>query len=146
MNSSEYGNAAVEVLNILENTNEDDVKKIPQCFIDFLEEIATKEYVVNFDHSKTIAELEISPKAQELMGVIYINWWSDENKKDIYKKQIVDNAVAKEVEIRNRYNSKNIFSKQLKHENIILNKKKEASKNVENSSSRFKQFVFNFFS
>ena len=59
MFSNEYGEAAVEVLDILDNTNKEDVSKIPSSFIKFLVEIASPHYAVNLDHSKTISELNI---------------------------------------------------------------------------------------
>ena len=40
MFSNEYGEAAVEVLDILDNTNKADVDKIPKNFIKFLVELA----------------------------------------------------------------------------------------------------------
>ncbi len=48
MREAEYSEAAVEVLDILNHTNKDDVKKIPQSFIKFLIEIANKNYKANF--------------------------------------------------------------------------------------------------
>ena len=63
---NEYGEAAVEVLDILDNTNKDDVDKIPFSFIKFLVDNASEDYVVNFDHSKPISELNIKEKTSSL--------------------------------------------------------------------------------
>ena len=57
MFSNEYGEAAVEVLDILDNTNKADVDKIPKNFIKLLVEIASEDYEVNLDHSKLISEM-----------------------------------------------------------------------------------------
>ena len=52
MFNNEYGEAAVEVLDILDNTNKTDVDKIPSNFIKFLVDNASEDYKVNLDHSK----------------------------------------------------------------------------------------------
>ena len=57
MFSNEYGEAAVEVLDILDNTNKSDVDKIPTSFIKFLVDNASEDYKVNLDHSKLISEM-----------------------------------------------------------------------------------------
>lgn len=106
---NEYGEAAVEVLDILDNTNKDDVAKIPSSFIKFLVEIASEDYVVNFDHSKPISELSIKEKTKEILGTIYINWWCDSNQKEQYKKQIEEQEKIKREELRKKYNPNNIF-------------------------------------
>ena len=56
MFSNEYGEAAVEVLDILDNTNKADVDKIPKNFIKFLVEIASEDYNVICNHVKDTKE------------------------------------------------------------------------------------------
>ena len=88
MFSNEYGEAAVEVLDILDNTNKADVDKIPKNFIKFLVDNASEDYKVNLDHSKLISEMNLKEKTKEILGVIYINWWCDKKDKENYTKQI----------------------------------------------------------
>ena len=71
-----YSESAVEVLDILDNTNKKDLEKIPKDFIKFLVNIASVDYVSNLDHSKPINEMDLNDKTKELLGYIYINWWS----------------------------------------------------------------------
>ena len=73
MFNNEYGEAAVEVLDILDNTNKTDVDKIPSNFIKFLVDNASEDYKVNLDHSKLISEMNLKEKTKEILGVIYIN-------------------------------------------------------------------------
>ena len=65
MFSNEYGEAAVEVLDILDNTNKSDVAKIPTSFIKFLVDNASEDYRVNLDHSKLISEMNLKEKTKE---------------------------------------------------------------------------------
>ena len=108
MFSNEYGEAAVEVLDILDNTNKADVDKIPKNFIKFLVEIASEDYKVNLDHSKLISEMNLKEKTKEILGVIYINWWCDKKDKENYTKQIKELEVKRQEEIKEKYKNKDI--------------------------------------
>ena len=109
MFSNEYGEAAVEVLDILDNTNKADVDKIPRNFIKFLVEIASEDYKVNLDHSKLISEMNLKEKTKEILGVIYINWWCDQKDKENYTKQIKELEIKRQKGIREKYNPNKIF-------------------------------------
>ena len=114
MFSNEYGEAAVEVLDILDNTNKADVDKIPKNFIKFLVEIASEDYKVNLDHSKLISEMNLKEKTKEILGVIYINWWCDKKDKENYIKQIKELEIKSQKEIREKYNPNKIFENKKK--------------------------------
>ena len=74
MFESEYCEAAVEVLDVLDNVDKKEFSKIPSEFIQFLVDISSKEYTVSFDHRKSMEQLNLSKKAKELLGYIYIKW------------------------------------------------------------------------
>lgn len=109
MFSNEYGEAAVEVLDILDNTNKTDVDKIPSSFIQFLVDNASEDYKVNLDHSKLISEMNLKEKTKEILGVIYINWWCDKKEKEEYMKQIKKLEVKRQEEMKEKYNPNKIF-------------------------------------
>ena len=124
MFSNEYGEAAVEVLDILDNTNKADVDKIPKNFIKFLVEIASEDYEVNLDHSKLISEMNLKEKTKEILGFIYINWWCDKKDKENYIKQIKELEIKRQEEIREKYNPNKIFENKNKiKEHTVQNKK-----------------------
>lgn len=126
MFSNEYGEAAVEVLDILDNTNKADVDKIPKNFIKFLVEIAPEDYKVNLDHSKLISEMNLKEKTKEILGVIYINWWCDKKDKENYTKQIKELEIKRQEEIREKYNPNKIFENENKIQEFTNEKKEEA--------------------
>ena len=134
-----YGEAAVEVLDILDNTNKEDLQKIPKSFIKFLVDNASSDYSVSFDHSKPISELNITEKAKEILGVIYINWWCDKNQKEQYKKEIEEHEKRKELELREKYNPDNIFENRKKQEDF--NQRDETLAMVEYKENIFKQII-----
>ena len=88
----EYKVAASETLSVLENINPIDIKKIPQSFLDFLEELSSKEDRPELDYSKPIEELNLKEKTREILGYIYINWWSTKEEKELCDKMINNNV------------------------------------------------------
>ena len=103
MFSEEYGEAAVEVLDILDNTNKEDVNKIPKSFIKFLVDNASLEYKVNLDHSKPINELNLKEKTKELLGYIYIKWWCNDKDKEKYMQELKELEIKREEEKKEKY-------------------------------------------
>ena len=74
MVSRAYSEAATEVLEILSNTRKEELKKIPKKFLKFLSENSSKTYMPDFDRSKPIKELNLKPKTEALLGIIYLNY------------------------------------------------------------------------
>ena len=105
----EYGEAAVEVLDILDNMNKESVEKIPKNFIKFLVEIANMYYKVSLDYSKTIDEMDLDVKTKEILGYIYINWWSNDKEKQEFEKKIEEIEQKHQIEASKKYNPDNIF-------------------------------------
>ena len=91
--------AAVEVLDILDNTIPEDVSKIPIAFIEFLKSIASKDYVPNLDHSKPMNEMDIKEETKGILGTIYRKWWSI--KEEQLPQYDVDDIFAKRKQERN---------------------------------------------
>ena len=142
---NEYGYAALEVLDILNNMQEDDVKRIPQSFMDFLIDTAPLDSSVKFDHSRPIDELNISFKAQELLGVIYINWWCDSEEKKNLRQRVIEYEMKKEEELRKKYSYENLFNRtKLNNEKNIDSDLSPKDRKVEKKIS-IKKFVSQMF-
>ncbi len=151
MFSNEYGEAAVEVLDILDNTNKSDVAKIPTSFIKFLVDNASEDYRVNLDHSKLISEMNLKEKTKEILGVIYINWWCDKKDKENYTKQIKELEVKRQEEIKEKYNPNKIFENKVQeytNATKVDTVQNEAVAMIEYKESIFKKIwnkILNFF-
>lgn len=151
MFSNEYGEAAVEVLDILDNTNKEDVAKIPSSFIKFLVDNASEDYVVNFEHSKPINELNIKEKTKEILGVIYINWWCDKKDKENYTKKIKKLEIKRQEEIKEKYNPSKIFKNKKQEytneikENEVQNETIVITEYKESIFKRIWSEILNFF-
>ena len=122
MRKAEYSEAAVEVLDILSHTDKEDVARIPQSFIKFLADIASKTYKPQFNHEQPVNGLNLRKKTKELLGFIYITWWCDKEEREKYKKQIHEENIKK-VEIKENYNVNDIFKnkKENQQHTIIQN-------------------------
>lgn len=116
MVSVEYSQAAVEVLDILKHTRQSDVEKIPKKFIKFLEENSSKTYEPNLDHSKAIKEMGLKQKTQDILGVIYLKYWADEQGKQKFRAKIMENDRKHQEELREKYNTDNLFKQKTKDE------------------------------
>ena len=142
MFSNEYCEAAVEVLDILDNTNKTDVDKIPMSFIKFLVEIASEEYRVNLDHSKIISEMNLKEKTKEILGYIYINWWCDQKDKENYKKQIKELEIKRQEEIKAKYNPNKVFENKSKIQAYTNETKKDTVQNETVAMIEYKESIF----
>ena len=142
MFNNEYGEAAVEVLDILDNTNKSDVAKIPTSFIKFLVDNASEDYRVNLDHSKLISEMNLKEKTKEILGVIYINWWCDKKDKENYTKQIKELEVKRQEEIKEKYNPNKIFENKNKVQEYTNATKVDTVQNEAVAMIEYKESIF----
>ena len=111
MVSTEYSEAATEVLAILDNTETEAVEKIPKKFLDFLKEKSSKTYKPKFDITKPIKELKLKSKTEALLGVIYLKYWANEEEKITFKKKAEENEIKYQEELRVSFNPDNMFKK-----------------------------------
>lgn len=142
MFNNEYGEAAVEVLDILDNTNKTDVDKIPSNFIKFLVDNASEDYKVNLDHSKLISEMNLKEKTKEILGVIYINWWCDKKDKENYTKQIKELEIKRQEEIKEKYNPNKIFESKNKVQEYTNATKVDTVQNETVTMIEYKESIF----
>ncbi len=78
MVSTEYAEAASEVLAILSNTDKDAVNKIPRKLLSYLKENSSKTYNPNFDFSKPIKEMKLKEKTKALLNIIHLKYLANE--------------------------------------------------------------------
>lgn len=148
MSEIEYSEAAVEVLDILNHTNKEDVQRIPQSFIKFLTDISSKNYKAKFNHEQPVNGFNLRKQTKELLGFIYITWWSDKEEHQKYKNIIHENNIKKE-KIKETYNVNDIFKN--KKENKTIQNENVMEKNIveykkENIFKKFLNKILNFFS
>lgn len=78
-----YKNAFKEVYEILQNTEEELIQKVPSKFIDFLQNNMNKDYLANINSNVTIDKQSILPETEDILSLIYRSYWAtDEEKVD----------------------------------------------------------------
>lgn len=144
MIETEYSQAAVEVLDILNYTRGEDVEKIPQSFIKFLVDISSENYRVKFNHEQPINKLNLKKQTRELLGFIYITWWCNEEKRKKYKQQIHADKINRE-EIKEKYNINDMFQskKENQEHRIAQNKSTIETRMVEYKKENLLKKVLN---
>ena len=76
-----YQNALAEVEEILQNTEEELVTKIPEKIRQFIRENRNQEYSANIVNDKPLNEQNILPETQALLALIYRSYWATEEEK-----------------------------------------------------------------
>lgn len=110
MVSDEYAEAITEVLDILENSDKNITKKIPNDLIEFWKTNKSKTYKPNLDHNKKINEMQLKEKTKSLIGMIYLNYLCNNNEeKEKVKLILKNNEERYQKELREKYNPDNIF-------------------------------------
>ena len=129
--NTEYRKAVGEVLQVLENTEESLVDKIPKKLIELWEENAVYSPSLEIDTSKTIEEINLSEKSKDLLGMIYRNYWCDSEQRKEYDKILKNNEEKFQENVRQIYNPENIF---IKNETISSNilKIKDVEESISN--------------
>lgn len=132
-----YREAFAEVLKVLNYADENLTNKIPNRFIDFLEENKDPNYIVKIDFTNDNWENTIKEETQAILALIYRAYIvSPEKRKELIAEETnVQQRI--ENEIREKYNPDNIFSKS-KQEEII----EDSIVNNEVAMMKYKESIF----
>ena len=109
MVSTEYSEAIVEVLDILQYSDDHIIERIPKKLIEFWKENKSTTYKPNLDHSKPINEMNLKDKTKALITMIYLNYLCDETQKENTQLILRNNEEKYQKELREKYNPDNIF-------------------------------------
>ena len=143
MVSVKYSEAAVEVLDILKYTREEDVKKIPKKFMEFLEENKSKSYISNLDYTKDIKDIKLKPETEAILGLIYMKYWANEEEKIKFEDKIKNNEKAYQEELNAKYNVENLFKqKEVENKNdlpIVIKQKSFLQKIIDKIKNIFRR-------
>ena len=140
MVTKELSEAAVELNAILENTSEEILKKIPNSFKKFINDIKSEDYKFEYDKNKKLVEQDVKPETRGLIALIYQNYICDEKERAEYIQKCNEYFQEEETKKREKYNPDNIFKTENKVkpiENVTAN---EVAM-VEYKESIFSRFV-----
>lgn len=112
MIDSVYKNAFKETYEILKNTEEDLVKKVPQKFIDFLYTNMNKNYQTNINFDIEIDKQKLLRETEEILSLIYRSYWATDEEKVELAKSDREELIRIEEEKKSQYKDiEEIFEK-----------------------------------
>ena len=121
-----YQNALKEVNDILENTDEKLVNKIPIKFIEFIKTNMNKNYITNINPEIEIDKQKLLGETESILSLIYRTYWAtDEEKKEFSEKDLKE-LLDKEVEKKEKYKGRDV--------NELFNKSKKINENSSNNN------------
>ena len=121
-----YKNAFKEVSDILENTDEELIKKIPSKFIEFIKNNMNKNYITNINTETKINEQKLLGETESILSLIYRTYWATEEEKRKFSEEDFKRILETETRKKGNYIGKNVDE--------IFEKKKKASENIEKNS------------
>lgn len=112
MIDSVYKNAFKEVFEILQNTDEELVKKVPRKFIDFLHINMNKNYQTNINFDTEIDKQKLLRETEEILSLIYRSYWATDEEKVELAKSDSEELIRIEEEKKSQYKDiEEIFEK-----------------------------------
>ncbi len=126
MVSIEYSEAIVEVLEILEYSDDSIIEKIPKELIEFWQRNKSTTYKPKLDHDKSINEMDLKEKTKSIIAMIYLNYLCSDEEKDNINSILKDNEEKYQQKLKEKYNPENIFTK--------YNQKPKVAENADTSN------------
>lgn len=127
-----YKNSFKEVYEILQNTEDELVKKIPFKFINFLESNMNKEFQTNINNTVELDKQLILPETENILSLIYRNYWATEEEKANFNNKDKNEYIGQEFKGNNIYEifeqRKNRNSVNIDNNLMILKKESFISK------------------
>ena len=107
----EYQNALAEVDMILNLAEKNILNKIPDSFLNFIEQKKSKSYISNFNMELPLTKQNLLKETRAILSLIYRSYLcnSDEN-----KKLKIDDSIElkiKQIELNKKFSYENIFKK-----------------------------------
>ena len=137
---SVYREAFVEVLEVLKNSDQRILEKIPEKFITFLNENKDKSYIVKIDFTDENWDNSIKQETQAILALIYRDYIVSQEERARLLTEEKEEQIRIENELREKYNPDNLFKKQDQVKNTEEVVTEEVAM-VEYKESIFKRFI-----
>ena len=141
MANIEYSEAIVEVLEILEYSDDNILEKVPKKLIKFWERNKSKTYKPNLDHNKSISEMNLKDKTKSILSMIYLNYLCNDAEAKEISSIINHNEEIYQTELIKKHNSQHWEKVQNKTNTINENAKSTSITIIDNKESIFKKIV-----
>ena len=135
-----YREAFAEVLEVIKNSNQRILEKIPKKFITFLNENKDNNYIVKIDFTDENWDDSIKQETQAILALIYRDYIVSQEERARLLTEEKEEQIRIENELREKYNPDNLFQKtrpSKKAEEVMT----EDVAMVEYKESIFKRFI-----
>lgn len=136
----QYANAYTEVLEILKNISQEDYNKVSKGKINLFEHNANKEYIFNYDSTKTLEEQNVSKTARAIIAILFRNYWATDEQRNKIKAFQNNKRHQIEEENRQKYNT-DIFKNRKNSAAEVINEQAENMQLVEYKENIFKRIL-----
>lgn len=121
-----YQNAFKEINDILDNTDEELIKRIPIKFIEFIKNNMNKKYITNINTEIKISEQKLLKETESILSLIYRTYWANETEKKEFAEEDFKRILEIEKKKKENYIGKNVDE--------IFEKRKKVSENIQESN------------
>lgn len=135
-----YREAFAEVLEVIKNSNQRILEKIPKKFITFLNENKDNNYIVKIDFTDENWDDSIKQETQAILALIYRDYIVSQEERARLLTEEKEEQIRIENELREKYNPDNLFKKQDQVKNTEEVMTEEVAM-VEYKESIFKRFI-----
>lgn len=110
MVDKKYKQALKEVNDILENTEEELINKIPKTVKEFIRNNMDEDYASKIQSDLELDKQDLLEETEEILSLLYRNYWAtEEEKKEISKRD--DEEFQQEKKLNEEQDIENIFEK-----------------------------------
>ena len=121
-----YQNAFKEINDILDNTDEELIKRIPIKFIKLIKNNMNKKYITNINTEIKISEQKLLKETESILSLIYRTYWANETEKKEFAEEDFKRILEIEKKKKENYIGKNVDE--------IFEKRKKVSENIQESN------------
>lgn len=136
----QYANAYTEVLEILKNISQEDYNKVSKGKINLFEHNANKEYIFNYDSTRTLEEQNVSKTARAIIAILFRDYWATDEQRNKIKAFQNNKRHQIEEENRQKYNT-DIFKNRNNSAAEVINEQAENMQLVEYKENIFKRIL-----
>ena len=136
----QYANAYTEVLEILKNISQEDYNKVSKGKINLFEHNANKEYIFNYDSTKTLEEQNVSKTDRAIIAILFRDYWATDEQRNKIKAFQNNKRHQIEEENRQKYNT-DIFKNRNNSAAEVINEQAENMQLVEYKENIFKRIL-----
>ena len=125
MTNNTYQNALKEVYDILENTDEELVNKIPKNFMEFIHENMNPQYKSNINPNIDIDKQNLLYETSAILSLIYHSYWATEDE----KKYLAEKDLLKSTNF-DSFEKKDYTSTTPNQEDSYISKETKSKENI----------------